>query len=290
MVSSPLCCSDATLAEAWQFIAARVATAPGEQLLAGGEMEQLEPLAQGGWHHFARPPDEIRTTVEVSPSRPASGRGCLRLVAAPADPEQPPVVVETPPVWITTPPLTAPVGKLLEISAQVWVPTAITGSVDGLMVFDSLGGPALAERVGATRDWRRLVLHRIVPPEAAGEPFTVTFALSGLGEARIDDVSVRVLERGGAAPAPGVPATLVSTPRPDGGAGGFPSPADLLGPPARGPQPLPAADPAPTEAPWPGASLGWPKLFGTGNEPPPGPGGGTVDPFKRARAGSAAVP
>jgi hypothetical protein len=288
MVSSPLCCSDATLAEAWQFIAARTGTAPGESLLAGGEMEELAPLAQGGWHHFARPPGEVRTAVEVSPSRPASGRGCLRLVAAPADPKEPPVVVETPPVWITTPPITAPVGKLLEISAQVWVPAAITGSVDGLMVFDSLGGPALAERVGATRDWRRLVLHRIVPPEAAGEPFTVTFALSGLGEARIDDVSVRVLERGG--PATGIPATLVSTPRSAGDAAGFPSPADLLQPPGRPPQPPPAADPPAAAAAWPGTNLGWPKLFGSASEPPPGPGGGTVDPFKRARAGSGANP
>jgi hypothetical protein len=294
MVSSPLVCSDSTLAEAWQFIAARAATVPGESLLAGGEMEELEPLARGGWHHYARPPGEVRTAVEVTRSRPASGRGCLRLVAEPADPEQAPVVVETPPVWITTPPLTAPVGKLVEISAQVWVPAAITGSVDGLMVFDSLGGPALAERVGPTADWRRLVLHRIVTPEAAGEPLVVTFALSGLGEARIDDVAVRVLERGGSASPPtGTPATLVSTPRPGGAnAAAFPSPADLLQPPVQTqlpPTQVPPADP-PAAAAWPGTNLGWPKLFGAGNEPPPGPGGGTVDPFKRARAGSAANP
>ncbi len=285
IVSSPLVCSDATLAEAWRFIAARAGTAAGESLLAGGEMEELEPLALGGWRHYARPPEEIRTAVEVSRSRPASGRGCLRLVAEPADPAQAPVAVETPPVWITTPPLAAPVGKLVEISAQVWVPAAITGSVDGLLVFDSLGGPALAERVGPTGDWRRLVLHRIVPAETIGEPLVVTFALSGLGEARIDDVAVRVLERGGPAAAAGTPATLVSTPRP--GAAAFPSPSDLL----RSPLPTPLPPPAsPAAAAWPGTNLGWPRLFAPGNEPPPGPGGGTVDPFKRARSGSAASP
>ena len=37
---------------------------------------------------------------------------------------------------------------VIVISAQVWVPEPVTGSVDGLLVFDSLGGPALAERVG----------------------------------------------------------------------------------------------------------------------------------------------
>ena len=70
--------------------------------------------------------------------------------------------------------------------------------------------------------------------------------------------------------------------------------------------PLPAAEPAlppagiagtspgnpsrsaPAGAAWPGASLAWPKLnpFTSANEPPPGIGGGTIDPFKRARGGA----
>jgi hypothetical protein len=295
MVANPLSSSDATLAEAWQFISARAATAPAGELLAGGDMEQIAELAQSGWRHFARPQGEIQTAVEVIRSRPASGQGCLRMVARPADAKAVPVVVETPPVWITSPPLAAPAGKLIAISAQVWVPGPITGSVDGLLVFDSLGGPALAERVGPASDWRRLVLYRIVPPEAAGEPLTVTFALSGLGEARIDDVSVTPLERS----LDGTPATLVSTPRGQPGVTGFPSPADLLQA-----TPLPSApastqpsgtQPAPlagSQSGWPGASLGWPKLnpFTSANEPPPGPGGGTIDPFKRARGGPPVLP
>jgi len=132
MVASPLTCSDATLAEAWQFVAAKGGTVPGEELLPGGAMEDLGPLADGGWRHFARPQGDIRTAVEVSRSRPASGQGCLRLVAAPANAEDSPVVIETPPVWISTPPLAAPAGKLVEISAQVMGPEASTGSGDGL--------------------------------------------------------------------------------------------------------------------------------------------------------------
>jgi len=157
-------------------------------------------------------------------------------------------------------------------------------SVDGLFVFDSLGGPALGERVAATGGWRRMVLYRIVPPEAAGQPLVVTFALSGLGEARIDEVSVRVLERSPA----GTPATLVSSGGPPAGETGtppFPSPADLLTP-----QPVPPPAAAPASA-WPGTNLGWPKLIGgSGNEPPPGPGGGTIDPFKRARGPAGPAP
>jgi hypothetical protein len=285
MVASPLTASDTALAEEWHFVSARAAVVQGPELLGGGSMERIEDLSGGGWRHFARKQSDIVTRLEVSQAKPAAGQGCLRMAARPANKEDPPIVVETPPLWVTTPPLQPSAGKLIEISAQVFVPKPIAGSVDGLFVFDSLGGPALGERVGMTKTWRRLVLHRIVPAESSEEPITVTFALTGLGEAFVDDVSVRVLERGD----PGVPAMPVST---GGQPGGFPTPNDLLTsqplPEASGPakSPLPAPPPAQT---WPGMNLEWPKLvpFGqSANEPPPGPGGGTVDPFKRARAGS----
>jgi hypothetical protein len=293
MVASPLCTSDASLAEHWRFIEALGAVVPGPELLAGGGMERTEDLAGSGWRHFAMRQSAIRTAVEISRSQPAAGNGSLRMVAEAVSAEEAPAVVETPPVWITTPPIQAPTGKLLEIQARVWVPRPIQGSVDGLLVFDSLGGPALAERVGMTPGWRRLVLYRIVPVDAPEEPLVLTFALTGMGEARIDDVSIRVLERGAAG---GVPASVVST-QPAGGSA-FPRPAELLaplptapptalppaGPPAPGQVPSAAAPPAAQQ--WPGMNLEWPKLLPFGqspNAPPPGPGGGRIDPFKRAR-------
>jgi hypothetical protein len=301
MVASPLCTSDASLAEHWRFIEALGAVVPGPELLAGGGMERTEDLAGSGWRHFAMRQSAIRTAVEISRSQPAAGNGSLRMVAEAVSAEEAPAVVETPPVWITTPPIQAPTGKLLEIQARVWVPRPIQGSVDGLLVFDSLGGPALAERVGMTPGWRRLVLYRIVPVDAPEEPLVLTFALTGMGEARIDDVSIRVLERGAAG---GVPASVVSTQPAAGSA--FPRPAELLAPlPTAPPTALPtvpptalppAGPPAPGQVPsagappaaqqWPGMNLEWPKLLPFGqspNAPPPGPGGGRIDPFKRAR-------
>ena len=91
------------------------------------------------------------------------GREAYESFATAIDSEEAPVVIETPPIWITTP-IYAAAGTLLEIVAQVRVPNPIEGSVDGLLVFDSYGGPALAERVNKTESWRRLVLYRIVPP------------------------------------------------------------------------------------------------------------------------------
>ncbi|MFM8436320.1 MAG: hypothetical protein ACKOBP_13480, partial [Planctomycetia bacterium] len=265
IVASPLATSDATLGEHWRFIEALGGVAAGESLIPGGGMERIDDLAGSGWRHFALPQADLRTAVEISRSEPAGGGGSLRMRAEAADPASAPEVVETPPVWITTPPIQPPTGKLLEIEARVWVPQPVTGSVDGLLVFDSLGGPALAERVGQTAGWRRLVLYRIVPQDAAGEPFTVTFALTGLGEARIDEVAVRVLDRSG-----GVSGTVVSTSPQARDARPFPQPSDLLGPGSIAPTlPSPAVPPAvnaqpdtprplPSVPQWPGMNLEWP--------------------------------
>jgi hypothetical protein len=280
MVASPLAVSDAALGEHWRFVAARAAATLGPELLAGGGMDRIEDLAGNGWRHFAQPLPDVRTSVEITRDRPASGSGSLRLVATARDPAAPPIVVETPPVWVTTPAVATAPGTLLEISARVRVPERITGSVDGLLVFDSLGGPTLAERVGKTVAWRRLVLYRIVAGPGVRDPVTVTFALTGLGTAEIDEVSIRPLERTGLPPATG----LVATP-PRGQSRPFPGPADLLTPPLavppRGPPTAAASAPQ-----WPGSSLEWPRILPFGQPstaPPPGPGGGTVDPFKRAR-------
>lgn len=289
MVASPLSASDATLAEHWRFIEALGGTSQGPTLLPGGAMEQLDDLSGNGWRHFAVQDQAVRTAVEITRGNPFDGAACLTIRAVPANPAEPPVVLETPPVWITTPPLSAPPGKLIEIEAQVAVDEPIQGSVDGLLVFDSFGGPALAERVGQTKGWRRLVLYRIVPADTTA-PLLVTFAMTGLGAARLDEVAIRVIERGGN----GTPASIVSTApgAPPGAA--IASPGDLLGPGAVPPPPLPTRQPPAVATPsappdagdsaWPGMNLAWPKLpFSSPNAPPPGPGGGTVDPFKRAR-------
>jgi hypothetical protein len=287
MVAGPLATSDATLAEHWRFVEALGSVQAGANLLPGGGMERIDELSGSGWRHFAVDQPEIRTAVEIARDDPASGAASLEIRAEPTNPAEAPVVVETPPVWITSPPIAAPTGKLLQIEARVWVPQAVKGSVDGLLVFDSIGGPALAERVGMTPGWRRLVLYRIVPADAAGEPLMVTFAMTGLGAARIDDVSIRVVDRGA-----GVPGMVVSTSPQDPAVGSFPQPSELLGP-ATIPTPLPPAQPTRPKrsdtvaAPaWPGMNLEWPKMMPFGqspNTPPPGPGGGRIDPFKRAR-------
>ena len=74
------------------------------------------------------------------------------------------------------------------IHGWVHVPAAITGSVDGLLILDSMTGEPLAERIGETPGWREITLYRMAPHSGQ---LVLTFALSGLGEAWLDDVTVR---------------------------------------------------------------------------------------------------
>ena len=286
MVASPLTTSSATLSDHWRMIDALQSTNAGQNLLKGGSMEEINTLSRTGWQHFVRPTDQVKGSVELSTNTPAEGQRSLRISATAITPEEAPLVIETPPIWITTPPITAPEGTLLEIVAKVWVPNPIQGSVDGLLVFDSYGGPALAERVNKTDSWRRLVLYRIVPFAQSQEatesppPLTVTFALTGLGSAQIDSVSVRPLTRSRPGP------TVTST---TSGNRTFPKPEEILNGNQVQMTPAPAASPNPTEprSAWPGMSLEWPKMLPftkPESTPPEGPSGSTIDPFKRARS------
>lgn len=158
--------------------------------LPGGDFEDLSRTMRSGWQHMEHPHPGLSSGAELSPHGAHSGRSCLRLRAWTAEGQTSPGLVESPPVWATSAAVQIEPGQLLRIRGWVDVPTPITGSVDGLMVFDSLGSQALALRFGETKGWREFVLYRVAPRH---EELRVTFALTGMGEARIDDVAVEVI-------------------------------------------------------------------------------------------------
>jgi hypothetical protein len=74
------------------------------------------------------------------------------------------------------------------VRGRVRVAAPVRGSVDGLLIVDSLGGEALAERFGETKGWQGFVMYRAAPRDCE---VTLTFALTGFGEALVDDVTIR---------------------------------------------------------------------------------------------------
>ncbi len=189
-LTSPGTVSFATLPWHQRLLARIGAGRWGPNRLRGGDFESLQTMFDAGWNHFQHPSAGLLTTADLLPAAARSGFSGLRLTAEAEDPKRPPAVVETPPLWITSPAVAVEAGQLVCIEGWVQVPEAITGSVDGLMIIDSLSGEPLAERIRQTDGWKRFVLYRVAVESG---PMTVTFALSGRGQAWLDDVTIRRL-------------------------------------------------------------------------------------------------
>jgi hypothetical protein len=172
----------------------RAQSAADANRLPGGSFEDLRGLIQGGWQHFEHPSPTVHSAADLVVEAARSGRTGLRLTAWADDPESPPPVLETAPLWITTPPIGVDAGQLMLVRAWVNIPRAITGSVDGLMLFDTMTGEPLAARLGQTDGWQPITLYRVAPHSGT---MRITLALTGLGEARIDDLTVQSLRYNG---------------------------------------------------------------------------------------------
>ncbi|MEX2120632.1 MAG: hypothetical protein WD847_13650 [Pirellulales bacterium] len=192
-MASPLAASFATLPDHWSLVGRigplQPATGSGN-LLAGGQMEDLQQTLAAGWRLFEHPQPAVAASGELADDQPHSGTYSLRLSARAADMETSPLLVETAPLWLVSPAVMVEAGQLVRISGWVRISAPITGSVDGLMIIDSLGGESLAERIGQTSGWRQFALYRAAP---ASGPLTVTLALTGLGEVWIDDLAIELI-------------------------------------------------------------------------------------------------
>ncbi|NOY29653.1 MAG: hypothetical protein GXP28_05610 [Planctomycetes bacterium] len=167
----------------------RLARAPaGANLLSGGGFENLPALIQAGWRHQQLPLEGITSSVRLSSTAPHSGSYCLELEAKPTNEAAPMPVVPASPVWISTAPVQVQAGDLVEITGVARVPEPLLGTIDGLQLIDSLGGPDMATRIPQTRSWQPFRVIRAVPSDG---PITVSIALSGLGRAQIDDLAIR---------------------------------------------------------------------------------------------------
>lgn len=186
--ASPFCAGFPVLSLHWE-LARRLQAAPNwsPNALAAGDFDNLDHLRATGWQNRSRADAAARTRVELSPAS-FDGRGtCLRMQAAAADPNSPPAAIEAPLLEIVSPPIAVRRGQLVQVRGWVRIPERLTASPDGLTIYDSVGGPMLGQRFGLTDGWREFVFFRTAPTDGN---FALTFALTGLGEASLDNVAV----------------------------------------------------------------------------------------------------
>ena len=163
----------------------------GANRLPGGDME-MRTLEQAGWEPMShKVAGAFVAQKEISPIAKRSGQTGLRLVVAP-DSATKPKQLETVPLWVATPPMLVRVGEMICVNGWIRIPQPLESTVDGLMIFDSIGGEELALRFLHTAgEWREFAFYRNVPADAN---YYVFIALGGFGEVHLDDIRVSAVQ------------------------------------------------------------------------------------------------
>jgi hypothetical protein len=190
--ANPLALSYDRLADHAQFVRRMETLRGGDNLLSGGDFEDITLLASMGWQHVSHPLPGVEAHAQLSLSAPMHGSHCLELFAGPTASSESSMPVPSAPIWISSPPVPVEKGQIVEITGWVRIVAPTTASDDGLQVIDSLGGSELALSIGPTSDWQPFRIVRAVP---AATDLRLTFALTGLGTACIDGVMVRALQQ-----------------------------------------------------------------------------------------------
>ena len=157
--------------------------------LTGGDFENLPQMMHGGWRNQRLDNPNIRTKVELNEKAAFAGQYGLRLHAG--SQTRLGRSIDTIPLWISTPRIPVRGNQLVRIHGWINIPTVIKGNPDGLKIIDSLGGEAMTERIPVTHGWQEFTLYRAT---GSDRDFQITFALTGLGEAMIDEVTVRTVD------------------------------------------------------------------------------------------------
>jgi hypothetical protein len=155
--------------------------------LATNSLDDLDLIAERvGESSNVRP---VSTTVPVpSAIQPKEGRQCAMLQTKPKTGKPAPFTLERTMVTLESGKAQVQPGALVKISVWVNLPAAVTGSVDGVLFYDSAAGEPFAIRLTeATTGWKQLTLYRKAPESGQ---ISVTLQMTGLGTAYFDDVRI----------------------------------------------------------------------------------------------------
>ncbi|QDV34167.1 hypothetical protein [Tautonia plasticadhaerens] len=197
----PLMCYNTLPQLEWFWTSAVRSYSFGENLVPGGEFEELDPEAyvQQGWTSVGHRVPGLEPLIDVEPEDEPDARGSerlLRLRVRPAegqDVDQLPPAFDRPTVAIRSPPVPVSRGNFIRISVLMKPVTfQAEGSGGGVIVRDSIGGELMQfHQYYGEPEWRRVVLYRRAPESTE---LTVTLGLAATsGEVEFDDLRVELL-------------------------------------------------------------------------------------------------
>jgi hypothetical protein len=218
--ASPYAISAFTLPKHWDLAAKLQTAKPGPNVLPHGTFDlKGEAPPQGaaiaslpGWTKSVEASDPVIPTAALINSSmwkgdkgPSDlGTHVLELSMKPAKTKDAqgkaipaPGALERAYVAVDSPPVSLPPGTIVRITFRANIPESITAGVDGAMVYDDAGGEPLAVRLQKTNGWKTYHLYRIVP---ASGSIAVRFALTGIGTAVFDGVTIEAMKPPTASP------------------------------------------------------------------------------------------
>ena len=116
-----------------------------------------------------------------------------KIVLSPRDnkPLPAPQALERTYLAVNTPAVRLQPDSWVRVSAWIYIPEIIKSCADGLLFFDNICGEGMGLRLQVTRGWKQYHIYRKVP---ANGLVWATFALTGIGNAYVDDVRIEPLE------------------------------------------------------------------------------------------------
>ncbi|GEM_PF-2933155 len=189
-VAHPLAVSFSTAAWCRESLSRLATGSWSEELLPGGDCEDLGLMLQLGWRHFQNPHEPAAVLAALSPEAAHSGRFGLEIRVEPRPGEREYGVLESIPAWVLTPSVPVEAGDWVCVQVWVNIPEPLRSSVDGFIVAESLGGMPLAARWTKSDGWQLIRLYRVVPPNRRLE---IALGVAGYGRVMLDEISVRRL-------------------------------------------------------------------------------------------------
>lgn len=168
----------------------------GNNLIAGGDMENQETFQNGGWRVFVEESalagsvvlDGYSPETDTSPDgvkRPAGRVLKLKVVPKPGYENKIPQQTETATVSVETA-FNAKMGQMICFQGWIKIPEELSNSVDGVEIYDDQGGRGLALRFKKAMGWTRFAFYRLSVNDG---PMRIRIAMSGVGEVWLDDVA-----------------------------------------------------------------------------------------------------
>jgi hypothetical protein len=186
-VASPFAASFLSLPGHYAFLDQIRSTSFAGNRLQGGDFELPGNLDAVGWDFDPHAPEEVDVAARLIPSTDASRGKALEIRVSPKG--EPPTVLDGARVAVVSPPVRGEAGQTARIRCRVRIPQQIQGSVDGALLFDSLGGESLALRVIDAADWKSFEWHR---PVVESSEIRFHIVMTGQGSVELDDVAIEL--------------------------------------------------------------------------------------------------